>query len=372
MSTDVADLDPALLSRLKSRRGIISLAVPQRLVGLLNWLEARRSLVTFLASRRATGSREIAAVPVVHARPLATEASATAAHAPMAEAAAESVRPLVRAVADPSAVSGARLAPHPAQESGAGSSPRGITHTLPPLRESGPERARAEHLTKLVSKGQQAIAVAASAIAQARTLDPNPGSVAPLGGSGFVATAGEETVDPNASPWVVLPAARKRTARPVVPAQALRPSLDATPNTPVDESQPHATRPGAPALVSRGEQRPETRAQRGAGILQQISHRVAETTSPLGSIGAGSDLVPEYARARYAESSGLPAQSAEPHPVAMSSAPGSVALPSAPGSVATAPSLGHASLDIDALVEKVQRKIVRRLAVKNERRGGLR
>lgn len=368
MSTDVADLDPALLSRLKSRHGIISLAVPQRLVGLLNWLEARRSLVTFLASRRATGSREIATVPVVHARPLASEASAAAAQTPMAAAAAESVRPLVRAVAHPSAVSEPRLAPHPAKESGAGSSLRGIAHTLPPLRESGPERARAEHLTKLASKGQQAIAVAASAIAHARTLDPNPDFVAPLGGSGFVATASEETVDPKASPWVVLPAARKRTARPVVPAQALTLSPDATLNTPVDESQPHGTRPGAPAFVSPGEQRPETRAQRGAGILQQISHRVAETTSPLGSIGAGSDLVPEYARARYAESPGLPAQLAEPHPVAMSSAPGSVATAPPKGHA----SPGHTSLDIDALVEKVQRKIVRRLAVKNERRGGLR
>lgn len=363
MANQQDHIDPALLQRLQRREGIISLAVAHRVVGCLDWLQARRSINAFVLSRRGLGNRRVDSLPIVHARPIAATKSLT----PPAEredrdpSGRDRVLPRVEArrsaVLPPLVVASANI--HDARPAGAvprlhaaGYAPPGV----PATERDGDLKSTAEvERPRATAASPAAGGVDApgtnSLLAVHHFRDPNPRAVPVEQGSASQANA-----------WVVLPAVRRRPGRGGATAVASPTSLGGDrAGERLPQSAPQGMTNGPPVVRGR-ETLPHFPQQGSTSMPSSV-----RDGGYLPILGTASMPRPRHA----ADDSTLAGPALPPQPAhAAESSPAVTPRPAEP--LLAAPSAEVPTIDLDALAEKVQRKIVRRLAVEQERRGGLR
>jgi hypothetical protein len=404
------DLDPVLVARLRrplDAAGIIPLSLVNRIVGWVRYFSGRLPLLDETARRHGrAGSLRAGDVPIVHARlvtppqpvesvvvaPVVVERVVVQAMPKVSEAARESAAPAQLAV--PVA--------HEKRPSALADSPRAaLPSDLPLPRPSRPLQSREEQA--LLERGREPLraearvappaAVRASSVSTAKEQGPMAGPIETqrprdtLPAVRPPAVAREERAPeqrvPMARPIVrpietrvlrerlprVRPLGREGASIPGAspPPQPRRitvPSIDraaSTPPqatersplpmvTPVARAAPDAAPPPMAAL-------PHVRPG-GARIAGEASHAGAS------SAGAAPESAPWAAggavRSGVVFPQGHVASGFVGHPRSAPEEPSPVAAPRV-----------AAPVDVDALVDKVQRKLLRRLAAERERKGGL-
>ncbi|WP_437764032.1 hypothetical protein WMF27_37770 [Sorangium sp. So ce281] len=426
-------VNPVLLERLLRplvAPGVISLALVRRILRGVERFSARLPLLAHLARRRGqAGGLRVDEVPIVHGRwvapprpepsapalaPAATRevivvkaapparpgegaglrgapaapaaAGAALVHVTVPAAAATSAGALQggeeRAARDASAAPAAPAAPRAAFDSDRAPSPvaGGPTATLPVVTSAPLPVALATH-----SAGASLPLVLAAAPRAAAQRAAAPRPAAPRAASAAVAPSSRPVVAPR-SP-----------ARSPAPSEA-RAQL---PHAPLSRGAQVPLRPArgvdddTPVALRDGPRRPVVQpspAQRGAAAAAAAPGPLPHGAPPLPRVApAPEPAAPRPDHLPHVRVAGGRAEAqaaAAPDSAAPVAAPGAPVLPPrampvaaatqvVPGSVsplaaAPGPAAGTLGMDLETLVDKVQRKLVRRMSAERERRGGFR
>lgn len=371
-------VDPALLARLQRRAaqpGVVTLEIAQRIFAWVRWFAERLPLLDDLARRRGSGERDVDRVPIVHARRVAQAQEAAAQTAQPAGSAA-----ILREIVVVRAASKATK-----------------ERPSPPLRDAGPARrdAMRDATTKAHAPTMKLDPAAMRIDPTTAKIDPTTAKIdAPKRDLPRIDTASRgatiaqvvaTTIDVASKGTSIAPQI-SAPARPAI-AIALAPSPVALTHTrakvigdarplsssvrsdhkdpkpvarAVAEARAHAAKPHdpAPARVTvapsnTGSSAPTTRAR---DPLPHVSSRPARPDREAPSHEGGSSFANQ------------------PSTLAAQSAPRSTQTVVAPPALAvTEPRVASRkadAIDVDDLVDKVQRKLLRRLAAERERRGG--